>query len=277
MIISASRRTDIPAFYSQWFMNRIRAGFCNTINPYNRRTSEVSLLPGDVDVIVFWTKNARPMLRHIPELKQRGYEFFFHYTINNYGKPLENVPTLTETISTIESLASAIGPERIIWRYDPILVSNQTNTQWHVENFRHLAQNLNDCVHKVIISRYDDYARARKRLCAQGLEPLPVPDELVREIAAIAKSHGLDIESCAEDMVEYGIARGKCIDAQYIEDVFGLTRPNKKDSGQRRECGCILSRDIGAYNTCRYSCLYCYARPGSKAAHDPNALALAGE
>lgn len=290
MIISASRRTDIPAFYSEWFMNRIRAGYCTVPNPFNRKqVSRVSLKPDDVEVIVFWTRNPRPMFRHLEELDRLGYRYYFLFTVLDnprYTDP--HSPRLKNSLRNFRELARRIGPEKIVWRYDPILLTRMSNnaewqndplmsyqitdTGFHLKTFRYIARKLKDQTYRCVFSFADIYAKAGKRLktlTEKGLEivhPEDLPKErfeaFVCNLAGTARENGMKIFSCAEkrDLSRYNIRPGKCIDDEYIRGTFGIDAENsKKDPGQRKACGCIVSRDIGMYDSCLFGCIYCYA------------------
>ncbi len=270
MIISASRRTDIPAFFTEWFMQRIREGYCTVANPFNRnQISLVSLDPQNVDVIVFWTKNPRPLLKYLPELNERGYRFYFQYTITGYPRLLEqNVPALDEMIDLFIQIAGDIGRTKVIWRYDPIIISNITDYNYHQRQFAYIAERLAGFTRRVMISMVDDYRKSIaqfKRLQQQGVfisEPAGMEFvDLMKNIAATARHNGFEIFSCSEkiDLQPFGIQPGKCIDGQYIKSIFGIDVSQQKDPYQRRECGCVRSKDIGAYDTCLHGCNYCYA------------------
>lgn len=293
MIVSASRRTDIPAFYSPWLLNRIRAGYCTVYNPFNRKqVTRVSLLPEDVTVMVFWTKNPAPLLPFLEEIKGRGLRFYFQYTLNAYPQALEpHLPSWEQNVASFQQLAGLIGPSRVIWRYDPIVISTVTDYAFHLHNFDSLAQRLQGCTQRVVISIVDAYRKAVSnfRLLAQQgitvqtrlcLEPLA---KLITAMAEIAAAHGMEIYSCAEaiDLSPYGVHAGKCIDAQYIRQVFGVTVDDSKDKNQRQQCGCVVSKDIGIYDTCLHGCTYCYAgtrQGGSKnrQQHSPDSPSLLG-
>lgn len=271
IIISASRRTDIPAFYSQWFINRIREGYCTVFNPFNRhQVNRISLNPSDVDVIVFWTKNAWPLMVHLDELDERGFKYYIQYTINGYPFQLEpNIPQLDTTIETFSQLATKLGSDKVIWRYDPILISNISGYDYHFKQFEKIARYLRGKTHRVIISIVDDYRKTAnkfKNLKKQDIFVVKEPNYqeiriLMRSLSDLARKNGMEIFSCAEtiNLESDGIPPGKCIDDQYILRTFGLDVARVKDKSQRLECGCIKSKDIGIYNTCLYSCAYCYA------------------
>ncbi len=271
MIISASRRTDIPAFYPDWFMRRIKAGYVDIINPFNpsqRRT--VDLSPESVDAIVFWTRNAAPTLRHLGDLDNRGYKYIFLYTITAYPRELEeNLPMLKSAVDTFKKLSDRIGAQRIIWRYDPIILSSITDENFHNDNFRNIAGELSRYTNRVIISFVDLYKKVQSRFIKLGNEKdvyfFDKNKEICNKIASgfkeISESYGMQIQSCAEetDLSAAGIKPGSCIDSDYINNIFNLEIPYKKDPGQRKRCLCSHSVDIGSYNTCGYRCLYCYA------------------
>lgn len=273
MIISVSRRTDIPAFYARWFINRVRAGYCVVTNPFNaHQVSRVSLLPQDVDVFVFWTRNPRPLLRYLDELDARGYRYYFQVTLMDNPRALDpHTPTRAQAIRNFQDLATRIGAAKTIWRYDPIVFTTRTDARFHVETFTRLARALRGYTSRVVISIADEYAASRRRLDAlraQGWVPLSADFYRTEEFAAClralaraASDNGMTIQSCAEelDLQTYGIAPGKCIDAEYIEQTFGIAVPRVKDPSQRAACGCVISKDIGAYDTCVFGCQYCYA------------------
>jgi hypothetical protein len=297
MIVSASRRTDIPAFYAEWFVNRVLAGYCTVPNPFNpQQISRVSLLPDDVDVIVFWTRNARPLFPHLDDLNARGYRYYFQYTIMDNPRAIDvRTPSLPSSLRTFQELSDLVGPEKVIWRYDPILFSSATGVAFHIDAYRRIAEALRGYTRRSVVSIGDLYAKTHKRLRAlkeeQGIEvfssdTLPGErfDELMHGLVHIAKENELEIVSCAEpiDLQRYGIRPGKCIDDDLIREVFGIEVTDKKDPGQRKACGCVVSKDIGMYNTCLFGCLYCYATDSFKRAranyekHDPTSPSLIG-
>lgn len=292
MIISASRRTDIPAFYSEWLMNRIGAGCCRVVNPFNaNQVSTVSLAPADVDVIVFWTKNAGPLLPRLADLDSLGYRYYFQYTVNGYHAPLEpGLPPLEECVSTFRRLSELIGPQRVIWRYDPIIISDETPEEYHAGQFERIASLLSGSTGRAVVSVADEYRAAKGRLDRLGIgyrQPDagdPAFGEMIGRMAEAAGRSGMEIFSCAEtlDLAPFGVAPGKCVDDGYIRKVFGIEVGGRKDKSQRLECGCVASSDIGAYDTCLHGCAYCYATrsaktaAGNSEAHDPRSASLVG-
>ena len=296
MIISASRRTDIPAFYAEWFMNRIRAGYCTVPNPFNRnQVSAVSLRPEDVEVIVFWTRNPRPLFPHLEELTGRGYRYYFQYTLLNNPRLIDpKSPPYESAAKTLCDLAALVGPERVIWRYDPIVLSNITGAAFHQANYALIAGLVAGHTRRSVVSIMDWYRKIDGRLrgiARQGAEVPPGPPtsqpefgDLMRHLAAVARSHGMEIVSCAEDLAldVYGIRPGKCVDDEYIKSTFGIDVSGKKDPTQREACGCVVSRDIGMYDSCLFGCQYCYATGSferahqNHAEHDPRSPSLLG-
>jgi DNA repair photolyase len=295
MIISASRRTDIPAFYSEWFMNRLQEGYCLVPNPFNpKQVSRISLVPESVDAIVFWSKNPAPMLDFLPKLEAMGYLFYFLFTLNDYPKALEpNLPPMEERISTFIELSERIGPRRVIWRYDPIILSNRTDASYHRKAFENVCQQLAGRTQRVIISIITLYRKTVRNLApleTQGYvfdkEPRrnPETEALLSHVAKTAAGHGLEIFACAEarDYTFLGIKPSSCIDAALIRELWDTLVSSEKDPGQREHCGCALSRDIGMTDTCPHGCPYCYSNMNPKIAltryktHDPRSTALIG-
>jgi DNA repair photolyase len=286
MIISASRRTDIPAFYSEWFMNRIREGYLFVQNPFNaQQIRRVDLSPDNVDIIVFWSKNPQPILRYLDELDERGYRYYFQFTFTAYPKLLEpSVAPMHELLGTFKTLSTKVGQEKVVWRFDPIIVSDVTPEHVVIDTFERLARQLRDSTSRVVISfvhLYKSVIRNLERL--QKEKGVRFYDnsrsvEQVRRIAAtladIAHTNCTEIVSCAEklDLSEEGIQHGKCIDDRLIKGLFGITVPGRKDKNQRMACQCVESQDIGQYNTCTHGCMYCYAASNRKQAHTNRAL-----
>ena len=259
MIISASRRTDIPAYYSRWFFRRLEEGFVCVRNPVIfHQVSRVSLSPEVVDGIVFWTKNPIPMLDSLHLLND--YPFYFQFTLTAYGHDLEpGVPSKNNTIiPAFQELSRRIGPERVIWRYDPILLTPKYTTDYHVRYFEKLARRLSGYTTKCIISFVDLY-----RHLGQQFQPLGTAEiiELAGRLSDIARKYDLTLETCAEslDLSQFGIFHGHCVDAGLLEQLSGQPLSLSKDKNQRAACGCMASIDIGMYDSCANGCKYCYA------------------
>lgn len=294
MVISASRRTDLPAFYARWFLNRIRAGYCEVVNPFNaHQRVRVSLAPPDVDVFVFWTRNPRPLFAGLEALDRHGYTYYFQYTLLGNPPALDPYsPPVPASVRTFRQLAGRIGPERVIWRYDPIVLSGQTPPDFHRRAFERLANALQGYTRRCVISLVDDYARSRKRLAAtlpgnpppqaSGAAPSAEAGRLLSDLAGMAQARDISIQSCAEpfDLQPYGIQPGACIDGAFIARLLGREREAAKDPSQRPACGCAASRDIGRYESCLFGCAYCYATGSFERAgryyqsHDPESPVL---
>jgi len=291
LIISASRRTDIPAFYTEWFINRVRAGFCTVPNPFNPdQISNVSLAPENVDLFVFWTRNPKPLIPHLKELNARGYSYYFLYTLMDNPRILDpKSPSLEISLNTFRKLSDQIGPEKIIWRYDPIVLSNFTDIEFHKKIFAHIAASLPGYTCRCIISFVDIYRKIEGRIKSlkdsgfvlNEWNDANLPD-LLSSLVDIAGNNGIEIRSCAskKDLTGFGIPAGKCIDDIYIAEIFGKKLDLKKDPSQRKNCGCVLSKDIGMYDSCLYECQYCYATTSFDRAkinyknHDPGSGTL---
>jgi DNA repair photolyase len=265
MIISASRRTDIPAFYSDWFMRRVEEGFVLVRNPMNaNQVRRVSLAPEDVDCIVFWTKNPKRMLDKLRVLDERKLNYYFQFTLTPYHKAIEpNLPEKNEVIATFIELSDRIGRERVIWRYDPIVLTSRLDREYHYQAFERLAKQLSGRTEKCVISFVDFYAKCRKRLSSLEARDIARDDiyAVSEAFSRICRAYGLKLETCAEetDLRSLGIAHGKCIDDALVSRIAGRTISAGKDKVQRELCGCVASVDIGEYNTCPHNCLYCYA------------------
>ncbi len=292
MIISASRRTDLPALYAEWLGARFRAGFCLVPNPMNaRQVARVSLARPDVDAVVFWTRHARPAFPVLSWLEGRGYPYYFQYTILGYPRPLETrAPSLDVAVRTFRELAGRLPRGGVVWRYDPIVLGEAFPATWHRETFGRIASALEGATDTVVVSVIDWYARTRRRLGAlnghgEGVDPEPAApglEALLAELARIAGDHGMRAEACAEpaDLSPLGIGPARCVDHVRLARLYGLAVPEAKDKGQRPLCRCIASRDIGTPDTCTFGCAYCYATRGDELArarrreHDPTAPSL---
>lgn len=287
MILSVSRRTDIPAFYSEWFFNRIKEGFVYVRNPLNiHMVSRVPLTPELIDCIVFWSKNPAPMLDRLDELK--GYMYYFQYTINPYNKSMEcNVPQKHDGIETFQRLSDKIGPKRVIWRYDPILFTESMDMNYHIQYFEEIAKRLKGYTNTCVISFVDLYKKTQRNLKDTTARELTINEmmSLAGNLFNISQKYGMTIQTCAEDIAleQIGIEHGRCIDDVLIEDLLGVKLVVAKDGNQRKECGCVQSIDIGEYNTCGHCCKYCYANfdnnvvAKNRQFHNPKSPLLIGE
>lgn len=315
LIVSASRSTDIPAFYAQWFINRLKAGYVVWQNPFNRQAMYVSFK--NVKVVVFWTKNPRPLLPLLGELDDRGIHYYFQFTLNDYGKEgfEPHVPPLGERVETFRALSGQTGREKVVWRFDPLIVSPQLSTQHLLEKVRNLGNRLKGCTDKLVFSFIDVLAYRKVQLnlrketglfSGRSMESAEFTPQQMHETAeGLAeirdrwKSEGWNISlaTCAEpvNLERYGIEHNRCIDSELMKRIFPHDKdlvyylnygkqPGKnalfpeeaktlgagkwKDKGQRKDCGCMTSKDTGRYNTCGHLCIYCYANTQKPACYD---------
>jgi hypothetical protein len=286
-VISASRRTDIPAWYGTWFRNRIAAGAASYRNPFGGQMHTVSLAPEDVIAFVFWTRNATPFLPVLDEVLAAGYRAAFQYTITDYGLPVEgSSASAAEAVEGFLRTVERLGPDAVRWRYDPIILGPGMNREFHLANFESLLKRLKGWSGTCHTSFAQFYRKTRRGLAAAAggdeaayLDP---PDEeklaLARELRAMAAAAGIELVSCCYPLLEKaGIPQGRCVDADLIRRLRpDLESPGLKPRPTREGCGCAASRDIGAYDTCPGGCAYCYANRSGSAAirkamegHDP--------
>lgn len=277
MIVSASFRSDIPAFYGPWFHNRFRAGYCLVANPYGGPPSRVSLRQG-VDGYVFWTRNIGPFLPMLDEVRQAGLPFIVQYTLTGYPRELErSVIDPEQSLELIRRLAGEFGPRAVVWRYDPVMISGLTPPEDHVKRFAALAHSLEGQVDEVVLSFAQIYRKTARNLAAAGLVWRdPEAEEKQQALARfrdIAAERGMRLTLCTQPDLPGEAAR--CIDAARLSDLAG--RPiAARTKGNRPGCLCAESRDIGAYDSCPHGCVYCYAVGSRSAAkrnyqaHDPD-------
>ncbi len=285
MIISTGMRTDIPAFYSKWLVNRINAGFVYVRNPYNEhQITKYNLTPDVVDCICFCTKNPIPMLPYLEEIKK--FNQFWFVTITAYDTDFEPyVPNKEDVISAFKTISGIVGPDGISWRYDPIFFSEKYNKQTHIEQFKKIAKALNGYTKCCVISFLDLYEKVTKNAPELHRPNKNEQMELVAELVKIAKENGMIIRTCCEDsaLAKVGADVSGCQTKEVIEQATGikLNPPNKKNA--RHICNCLLGQDIGAYNTCGHLCKYCYANSdkftiiNNMKLHNPNSPLLIGD
>lgn len=264
MILSVSRRTDIPNYYSEWFINRLKEGFLYVRNPMNpHQVSRIDVSPEVVECIVFWTKNPANMMEQLMHLQ--NYTYYFQFTLTGYGKDIEpGIPDKRSVlIPTFQRLSEAIGKERVIWRYDPILINKKYTVDYHIKAFEEIAEHLSDYTERVVISFIDFYGKTQRNTQGLAMKEMTREDKvcLAEKMAKIAFKHHLRIETCAEqlDLQSIGVEHGRCIDQKLIERMLGCRLNGGKDKNQRKECGCLESVEVGTYNTCLNGCKYCYA------------------
>lgn len=292
-IISASRRTDIPAFYLDWFLNRCRAGFCHVPNPFNlRQVRRVLLRRQDVAAVVLWTKDPAPLLSRLSEMDGLGLPYVILHTLNSYPRDLEpGLARVEKRLARFRALAEHVGPGRTAWRYDPIILSNRTPHDWHAERFADMARALRGATRRVIVSFLDLYRKTERGLkpleaagwrFLRGAEDAPETHALLRRMAAAARANGMQLQACAEalDYTADGVPPGACIDGAWLHRAVGAAGHGQEDPNQRQTCRCVASRDIGVPDTCLHGCVYCYATRSPEAAaarhacHDPQAPML---
>ncbi len=289
MIISASRRCDIPSHFGEWFINRLREGYVLIQNPYNaNRLSKAVLTPDAVDIIVFWTKNPMPFLQYLPLIDEMGYRYYFEFTITPYGKETEkNLPDKEELIAVFTELSKRLGKNRMVWRYDPIIIDERYDIAYHKEKFSYMAKRLSESTNRCVISFVDNYKNVATRMGKDPTRNMSLSDiyKISEIFFDVANANGLELFTCAEkfDLEKYGVKHGACIDKGMIESVLGCKINGAKDKNQRPECLCIESIDIGTYNCCANGCSYCYALQSENSSsanikrHNPRSLMLIGE
>ncbi|MGJ5815740.1 DUF1848 domain-containing protein [Paludibaculum fermentans] len=268
MIISASYRTDIPAFYSDWFFARLRAGYCRVKNPYSGRSLRIDLRREKVTSLVFWTRNFGPCLPRLNELLAFGRPFVVQFTVTNYPRSLEAaVIDPHKAVEQIRRLSAEVHPKCPVWRYDPIVCTDVTSLEFHRRNFAELAASLEGSVDEVAVSFATIYQKSERNLDAaaerHGFEwsdPDPsIKAALLEELAATAGAHGMSLTICTQpQFLSSQVNEARCVDARRLGAIAGINLdvPLK---GNRPGCACHESRDIGAYDTCPHGCAYCYA------------------
>ncbi|HIW73957.1 MAG TPA: DUF1848 domain-containing protein [Firmicutes bacterium] len=293
MILSASRRTDLPAFYTEWFYRRLREGYALARGPFRpHRLSRVPLSAEVLDGVVFWSKNPAPLLEGpgraaLDLLESWGVPYYVQFTITPYGPEMEpGLPPKAGLLALFRRLVRERGPGRAVWRYDPVVVNAACTAAWHRERFAWMAEELAGAADECVFSFLDLYPRARSRSAglADRAVPPPVQRELALSFAETAAKTGLRLRSCCEEPIREaaGILPGACIDPCRLERLGGFSLRTKRDAGQRPGCGCAESVDIGAYATCPHGCVYCYANAsvktaaGNHARHDPASPLLLG-
>jgi hypothetical protein len=268
-IISASRRTDIPAFYGKWFMHRIHEGFAGYVNPFSGKKYLVSLKKDDVAAIALWSKNFSPFIDNALQLKKEGYLLFFNYTVTGLPRVFEpGCPGESETADSMKTLSSMFSPGHINWRYDPVLISDNTDPGYHADKFRKLCRSLSGYINRCYISFPTLYGKVTKSFRDFTREQsinIHDPDiqercDLAEKLAVIAGDSGIQVYSCCGDyLTGRGINKGHCIDGDVLSIISGRDFTAFKRRPTRKECGCTESTDIGIYDICPHGCIYCYA------------------
>lgn len=292
-IISASYKTDIPAFFGDWFRARRIAGSCEVRNAWNGKTFRVSLRDADCSGFVFWTRNAAPFAAELARTAETR-PFVVHYTVTGYPRALERaVVAANKAISDIRSISSRYGNRAVVWRYDPVIVTNATPAAWHIGNFTRLADGLAGYVDEVVVSFAQIYRKTRRNLDRAARAtgnawtdpPAGEKQALLAKLRDVAADRGLALTLCAQPDISGDIPAARCIDARRLDDMarqLGHASVAARTKGTRPGCLCAEARDIGTYETCPHGCAYCYAVADHNRArqthksHDPAAPMLAG-
>jgi hypothetical protein len=288
VIVSASYRTDIPAFYARWFLRRLEAGFCRVANPYGGGAYEVSLRPGEVDGFVLWTRNLRPLLPDLDRVRAVA-PFVVQFTVTGYPRALESsVVPVDDAVAQLREVARCFGRRAAVWRYDPVVFAGELDADAHLAGFAALARALQGAVDEVVLSVVHPYRKTRRNLDRAARRhgfawhdpPAEEKRELLARLAAAAREHGILATLCSQpELLAPGIGEASCIDSGRLSDLAQWPIKARR-SGNRPGCRCALSRDIGAYDTCPHGCVYCYAvadrdrAVGRFRAHDPEAPSL---
>lgn len=284
MILSVSRRTDIPCYYSEWFMNRLNAGYVLTRNPMNPvQINKIQLSPDIIDCIVFWTKDALKIIPYLTEMNHLGYKYYFQFTLTPYDTIYEkNLRYKIDIENTFIELSKMIGKEKVLWRYDPIIMNDFLTMDYHKKHFLRLCEKLHAYTESVTISFVDKYTKLKTNLIREITDEEMI--ELSSFIRQTARNYELTAKACCEkmDLAQYGITEASCIDKTVVEKICGYPISVNQDKNQRTSCGCVESIDIGSYNTCLNGCIYCYANNSiitaerRNNAHNPRGEMLVG-
>ncbi|MEO0237397.1 MAG: DUF1848 domain-containing protein [candidate division WOR-3 bacterium] len=286
VIISASRATDIPAFHSEWFFRCFEKGYIKWVNPFNNKESYVFF--DETRVIVFWTKNPKPIIPYLKLLDERNIGYYFQFTLNDYEEEgfEPNVINLRERVKIFKKLSEKIGKEKVIWRFDPLILTDQLSIGKLTKKIENIAKELKGYTEKLVFSYADIqiYSKVKNNLSKKNIKYIEFDDdkkiEIAKNVSEIGGKYNFEVATCAEniDLSVYGIKKNKCVDDEFMvrlfkddkklmeflgydENLFSDYVENKKlkDKGQRADCGCIMSKDVGEYNTCMHLCVYCYA------------------
>lgn len=298
IIISASRSTDIPAFYGEWFVKRWEAGYIKWTNPFNGQPLYVSTK--SARCVVFWTKNPKPFMKHLDWCDKNIPNYYFQFSLNDYDKEKyeAKVPSVQSRINTFKELSQRLGKTRVVWRYDPLILTSDISIDELIKRIKNIGDEIHTYTAKLVFSFVDIsiYKKVQSNLNKENVPYIEWSKELMNEFASklheLNKSWNLQLGTCSEkiDLEKYAIVHNKCIDDDLMIDLFSddkglmdflgveihggglfgdgevIKTRNLKDKGQREDCGCIMSKDIGAYNTCPHECNYCYANTSKEIA-----------
>jgi len=276
-VISVSRRTDIPAFYGDWFMARLKDGFAGVVNPFGGQRYIVSLRPQDVVCFVFWSKNFTPFLKNLKTIEDTGYNFYFNYTVTGLPSVFESNVDKQVALETLKQLSKMYSPKHINWRFDPIIISSISDRNFYMTAFQELAGEFEGYVERCYFSFVMRYGKVVRNFAEfEKVEKVKIADwsndlriELANELAAVARGHGIRMYSCCGDyLVGPEIKKAHCVDAKIISELFSPESFSCSPRPTRKECGCTASTDIGTYDTCPHGCVYCYANANKPKAHN---------
>lgn len=286
MLINTGGRTDTVQYFSEWLLNRFREGFVYSRNPmFPKKVTRYELSPDKVDCVIFCSKNYSPILSRLHEITDR-YNTYFFYTITAYGKDMEpGVPSVDQSIDTLYRLEKLVGKERIVWRYDPVLLTKKYTIQQHLITFGHMAARLSGHVERCVFSFVEFYGKLQFNMPELQILTEEDMEELAEGLGALAKKYRIPIQTCATktDYSRFGIAKGSCVTLDALGKANGIKFRELKHRGMRRGCSCMVSHDIGAYDTCPNGCRYCYANSNPLVAaknfsqHNPESPILFGE
>lgn len=284
MILNISGRTDIVAFYSDWLINRLNAGFIDVRNPFSKNMVSRIMLE-DVDLLFFCTKNPTPILGKLKDIKKKVY---FHVTLTPYKKDIEpGIPSKKQVIESIKKLSALIGKDNIVIRYDPIFINEYYNIEYHTLAFERICQLLSGYVSKILIHFIDDYKNVRKNYQYLRYKKLDLDDykNIGASFGKIARDNDISVHTCNQefDFTEYGFIKDECLSKELALKLTGKNYKKKWSARKNLACNCVEMVDIGVYNSCKHFCKYCYANYDEKIVnysyenHDPNSSLLIGQ
>ena len=286
MIINVGGRTDIVNYYTPWLINRLKEGYVLVRNPYNhKQLTRYDLTPKKVDAIIFCSKNYKPILEYMPKIQEK-YPVYCHYTITCYEDDVESkVPTIDESIETLNELSEIVGPKKLSWRYDPILLTDRYTIEKHLQKFEYITSQVHDKISSCIFSFVDMYTKVYRNMPEIIELTLEDKEEILKGISKTAKEYDMPLQSCAaaDEYKNYGIMNSGCITRDILEKSNNICLNKVKDKGSRQGCRCIHWHDIGEYDTCLNACKYCYANRNNNIVkkkyekHDPNSPVLTGQ
>ncbi len=288
MILSVSQRTDIPALYVDWFLNRLRAGFLYVKNPYSDQVINIKLEPEIIDCIIFFTKNPIPILDKLDEIDQMGYHYYFHVTITPYKEDIEtNMIDKREVLDSCIYLAKRLSKKHLVVRYDPVFLTEKYTVEYHKKAFEKLCFELKDSTTKIVINFLDIYPKMQRNIKRLNIiDPdLETRRELIDHFLKVTKQYNMELEVCMKHNLVTGldVKMAKCIDGELIEEITGRIIDNIDVTTKSRACNCMPYVDIGTYDTCTLKCRYCYANNHARstdiniATHDKTSPILVGE